>query len=92
VVIEVTVPASSQALVEDTCGVSDPSAFQRVGEFTVAPVQNPSSPSTTTFSGLITVSQGPASFQSHCVQETAAGNPVTLAGSPAWWVSKVATS
>ena len=41
--------ASSQALVEDTCEVSDPSAFQRVGEFTVAPVQNPSSPSTTTW-------------------------------------------
>jgi hypothetical protein len=92
VVVEVTVPASSQALVEDHCAVGDPSAMQRVGAFSVAPIQNSSGPSTTTFSGMITVSQGAASFQIHCVQETAAASPVTLAADPLWYVAKIATS
>jgi len=36
-------------------------------------------------------SDSPASFQIHCIQDTASSNPVTLAGSPVWWASKVAT-
>ena len=54
-------------------------------------MQNSGGPSTAIFIGLITVSQGSASFQIHCVQDTASAKPVTLAGSPVWWVSKVAT-
>jgi hypothetical protein len=92
VVVEFTVPASSQALVEDNCSVADPSAGQRVGGFSVAPEQNPAGAATTTFSGMITVSQGPASFQVHCVQQTAAGTPVTLSGDPLWYVAKITAS
>jgi len=41
---------------------------------------------------MVTVSQGPASFQIHCIQDTAAASPVTQAASPLWYVAKAATS
>jgi hypothetical protein len=91
VVVEATFPASSQALVEGSCAIAEPSSSHVTG-FDVSFMQTSASSTTDSFSGMITVSQGPAQFSIHCVQDTASGNAVTLAGNPVWWVAKVATS
>jgi hypothetical protein len=74
-----------------TCKITQPSPGAVVSSFGVTFVLSAADTTEDSFSGMITVTQGPASVQIHCV-DTAHGNALTPLSDPTWWVAKVATS
>lgn len=62
------------------------SAFQLTPDHSTSP----GSSVTLMFSGMVTVSQAPASLTVQCIDDTGVhAQPVTLRATPTWWVAKI---
>lgn len=94
VVVKAALENNTQNPLVGTCGIGDPSS-DNVQAFGQAFVIARGATAIESFSGMVTVTQGPgpaATAEINCTVDDAAGTAVTISGDPRWWVSKLPAS
>jgi hypothetical protein len=88
IVVKAALENNTQNPLTGTCGIGDPTSgnVQGFGQPFVIPR---GATGIDEFSGMLTVTQGPAKVQVNCTVDDASGTAVPQGADPTWWVAKL---